>query len=525
VTPASRSKPWLGALAAAAGYSLAAPPVGWWPLGFVCLAPLVRSFDGQSWQRRAGLGAVACGGTALAATTPPLALALATFFDAPLWQAALLAVVIGLLFGGSAGAVFGVLSGDPRTLDPFRAALRLGCAWAATEEFRSVFLTGLPWLELGHLLAPAPELAQHAALGGTRLVSFGLVLSDVGVAQLARRETRRAGMVWIGTVALLGLVSLALVPAVGSPEPGAVRKAQGPQPGAVRKAQGPQPEGALRVVLVQPGLPAELRRDTGRTAEILERVVALTRQAGPADVAVWPENVVPAFLPANEALLTPALESLAETVRHVVLGAPRTSADANGAVYNAALLYSDARRVAAHDKVHPVPFAESIPAFSRGWWKRPIAVGAGDAPQTLPIPGAMLGPLICYELLFDELGVAQTRAGADVILNLSHDGYFGGSWGSRQHLLAAPLRAIELGRPLLRATSSGITVAIDSAGRVAARAPAQTPATLRVDVWPGGRATLFARFGSWFAALASAYAVYRTLRDAARFTSGRKARS
>jgi apolipoprotein N-acyltransferase len=227
--------------------------------------------------------------------------------------------------------------------------------------------------------------------------------------------------------------------------------------------------------------------------------VALTRQAGPADVAVWPENVVPAFLPANEALLTPALESLAETVRHVVLGAPRTSADANGAVYNAALLYSDARRVAAHDKVHPVPFAESIPAFSRGWWKRPIAVGAGDAPQTLPIPGAMLGPLICYELLFDELGVAQTRAGADVILNLSHDGYFGGSWGARQHLLAAPLRAIELGRPLLRATSSGITVAIDSAGRVAARAPAQTPATLRVDVWPGGRATLFARFGSWFA--------------------------
>jgi len=329
-------------------------------------------------------------------------------------------------------------------------------------------------------------------------------VSAVGVAQLGRRETRRAGMAWIGTVALVGLGSLALVPAGGSPEPG-----------AVRQARGPRPEGALRVVLVQPGLPPELRRDTGRTAEILERVVALTRRAGPADLAVWPENVVPAFLPANEGLLTPALESLGESVRHVVLGAPRTPS-ANGAVYNSALLYSDARRVAAHDKVHPVPFAESIPAFSRGWWKRPIAVGAGDTPRTLPIPGAVLGPLICYELLFDELGVAQTRAGADVILNLSHDGYFGGSWGARQHLLAAPLRAIELGRPLLRATSSGITVAIDSAGRVAARAPVQAPATLRVDVWPGGRATLFTRFGSWFAALASAYAVYRTLRDVRR---------
>lgn len=502
MTLTSRSSPWLGAAAAAAGYSLAAPPVGWWPFAFFCLAPLVRSLDGQGWRRRAGLGAVACGGTALVATSPPLASALAIFFDAPLWQGAVVAVAIGLLFGGSAGAVFGVLAGDPRRTGPFRAAIRLGCAWAAAEEFRGVFLTGLPWLELGQLLAPAPELAQHAALGGTRLVSFVLVVSAAGVSQIARRETRRAGLGWVGAVALVSVGSFAVVPAIGSPEPG-----------SVREARDPRPEGALRVVLVQPDLPSELRRDTGRTAEILERVAALTRRAGPADVAIWPENVVPAFLPANEGLLTPTLESLGDSVRHVVLGAPRASAG-NDAVYNAALLYSDARFVAAHDKVHPVPFAESIPTFSRAWWKRPIAVEAGGAPRTLPVPGAVLGPLICYELLFDELAVAQTRAGADVILNLSHDGYFGGTWGARQHLLAAPLRAIEIGRPLLRATSSGITVAIDRAGRVASRAPAQTPATLRVDVWPGGRATLFVRFGSWFAAFASAYATYRTLLDA-----------
>ena len=127
-----------------------------------------------------------------------------------------------------------------------------------------------------------------------------------------------------------------------------------------------------------------------------------------------------------------------------------------------------------------------------GFWEGRGAVAgieAGLAPVALLLDGATLGPLICYEMLFAGLARSQVRAGADLLVNLSHDGYFGGEAGARQHLTAAILRAAELGRPVLRATSDGFTVAIDARGRIQARLPAGQPGVLVVDVWPRSSAT------------------------------------
>lgn len=78
--------------------------------------------------------------------------------------------------------------------------------------------------------------------------------------------------------------------------------------------------------------------------------------------------------------------------------------------------------------------------------------------------------------------------GARILVNLSHDGYFGGDAGARQHLVAAVSRAAELRRPVLRSTSDGITAAIDARGRRVAMLPSREPGVLVVDVWPGGDA-------------------------------------
>jgi apolipoprotein N-acyltransferase len=108
----------------------------------------------------------------------------------------------------------------------------------------------------------------------------------------------------------------------------------------------------------------------------------------------------------------------------------------------------------------------------------------------------LLGPLICYEMLFAGIARQLVRDGAGVLVNLSNDGYFGGSGGAEQHLTAAVLRAIELRRPVLRATSDGITVAIDQAGRVVGRLEDRSPGALAVDVWPQSALSSATRAGS-----------------------------
>ncbi|MCP4004059.1 MAG: hypothetical protein GY725_07685 [bacterium] len=108
------------------------------------------------------------------------------------------------------------------------------------------------------------------------------------------------------------------------------------------------------------------------------------------------------------------------------------------------------------------------------------------------------------------------EGGAGILLNLSNDGGFGGSAGAQQHLGAAVLRAIELRRPLLRATSDGITVAIDSGGRVVGRLPARQPAMLEVRVWPGRDTTVFQRFGNAFSWIATLLCAIWTLGESLR---------
>lgn len=511
---------WPATLACAAGtgalFALASPPAGLWPLAWICLVPMLRALRGRGPLSRAGVGALSGSLAALLTVVFPLGSAFSRFFQLPLAEGAAAALVVGCVFGGGGFAIFGALAGDPWREGAARSIARTGLAWVAGDLVRTSALTGLPWLLLGQLLAPVPELAQLAAVGGTALVSLWLACGNATLLALARREGRRSAA-WSALVLLaVGWGAATTAPAPGIDAPGGVLLSTAEEPA----------RGVLRAALVQPAVPDAWRKDPARVEDTLGQLVALSRRAGPVDLIVWPENAIHVFLPSNRDRVTDALAALDTPPRGLLLGAPRFDPADPVRTHTSALLFDgQGRPLAFHDKVHLVPFTEYQPwPVARLGLEGP-AMKPGPSPVPLPLDGVRLGPLICYELLFADLTRSLVGDDAQLLVNISNDGWFGGSGGAEQHLTAAVLRAIEFRRPVLRSTSDGITVAVDAAGRIVGRIPERDPGVLVVDVRPNLSTTLYLRIGdapAWFAALIACILTLREITQCLRRSGDNK---
>jgi apolipoprotein N-acyltransferase len=161
-----------------------------------------------------------------------------------------------------------------------------------------------------------------------------------------------------------------------------------------------------------------------------------------------------------------------------------------------------------YDKHHLVPFGEFIPLGAR-WFVDMMRIPLGDFNRgiLLQVPFKVgdqwVMPNICYEDLFGEEIAAQLAAGstsglpqATILLNMSNIAWFGNSIALPQHLQISQMRALETGRPMLRATNTGATAVIDAAGRIVARLPYFTRGTLAVDVQGYAGLTPYARYGN-----------------------------
>lgn len=490
------ARPFLGvraAIACAAAsallFALAQPPTGAWPLAFGVFAPLLVALAGRGIAARVKLGALCGSLAALAVAVGPAATGAAEFSGRPWWQAWLLTALVGQLFGGTGFAVFAALAGDPLRAPLGRAALRAGLAFAAAELVRSTMLGGLPWLLLAHALAAQPALLGLAPLGGVALLSAWVAATAVAIARLVVGPTRLR--------AALLLVAL-LVAGVGA------SWRMSDTDAALRRAGPTRPPGSLRVALVQPALPMQQWANPIRTSDTVDHLVALTTaalDANAVDLVVWPENSIQALLPANDAQVEKALGALEGRAAHLLLGAPRYEPPRSTERFNAALLYREtAVPIAIHDKTHLLPFFEAVPE-----WLASGAPGlsAGSAPAVLRSGDQIsLAPLLCYEVLFPGVARRQVSDGATLLVNLSNDAWFAGSGGAEQHFAAAVVLAATFGRPLLRATPSGVTAAVAASGRVAARLPPDRPGVLIVDVVPAHGLTPAARLGdvpAWIA--------------------------
>jgi apolipoprotein N-acyltransferase len=237
------------------------------------------------------------------------------------------------------------------------------------------------------------------------------------------------------------------------------------------------------------------------------------------DLIVWPESPSPFYT--NDPLFRDAVSELArQSGTWVVAGsigitpamnatmhAATNSGGGRSQIFNSAVLVNpQGEWVGRYDKVHLVPFGEYLPfprvfAFAGGLTREVGEFQRGASRAPLDAGGQRLGMFICYESIFPDEVRQGPLQGAQVLVNISNDGWYGDSGAWKQHLEQTQMRAIENGRWLLAATNTGMTASIDPYGRIVAATPRKVRTALAAPYALSSSTTFYTRHGDWFAYL------------------------
>ena len=392
--------------------------------------------------------------------------------------------------------------------------------WVALEWLRGWFFIGFPWAALGYSQYRHHDLVQIAEVTGVYGVSAILVLFNMVIVGIL--PERAAGTLperAAGTPPrrlVPALVALTLL-VVGVPTWGRWR--------AAALARRP-PAGTLRVALAQGNVEQAHKWDPAYQDETLARYRALTAEAAArrADLVVWPETATPFFFQEPGPRRDAVLETAEKNGVYLLFGSPAFRQDPSGAIQelNRVYLVSPAgRELATYDKMQLVPFGEYVPYAQVLFFVRRVVEAVGDVvpglvPTVFRLPWARFGVAICYEDVFPAVTRRFVARGADFLVNITNDAWYGPTSAPHQHLAQATFRAIEGRVPLLRAANTGISAVIDVDGRIRWQSPLFEPLVQVEQIgWPGVR-TFYTRFGdvfAWASALASLAAIgYGALR-------------
>ena len=458
----------VGALAAGLLLELSFAPVEAWALAPVGVAVLTLAVRGAAPRRAALLGLLA----GLALFVPLLHWSGAVAGSAA-WLALALLQALFLAPLGAALAVVQRLSAWP----VWTAAL-----WVGEEALRDRLpFGGFPWGRLAFSQGATP-LTPVAALGGAPLVTFAVALLGTLLAALVLRRSR--------VVALVPAVVL-LAAAVAVPTPTA----------------GP----TTRVALVQGNVPRLGLDAFAQRAAVLDAHVRGTRQlaedvragrtARP-DLVVWPENASD-LDPFTDARAYATIDAVVRDVGVPVLVGAVLQGPGDK-ITNAGIVWDPVTGPGErYVKQHPVPFGEYMPY--RSLLRRvsskvdlvPRDFARGDRPGVLQVGPATVGDVICFEVAYDGLVRDAVRGGGRVVVVQTNNATFGRSAQPAQQLAMGRLRAVEHGRTVLVAATSGISAVIAPDGRLVQQAGVFTPAVLTAEVPLRDAQTPATRLGTW----------------------------
>jgi apolipoprotein N-acyltransferase len=364
--------------------------------------------------------------------------------------------------------------------------------WVALELGITRILTGFPWGLLGLSQYKNLSFIQIAGVTGIYGVSFVLISFQslfVYSIRSAKRLPFACGTILLVAVHLAGFLVL-----------GRVRETPETFPAAV----------------IQGNVSSDVYWKETPPAEILtlfEDHLALTRQAAEqgAQLIVWPEFTVPMCFSCDDPLYKSFKEVLTRYVREsgrtLLLGTNETSGTTGRPLYyNTALCLGPDRDVTRYAKMHLVPFGEYTPYKPIFGFIDRVTHAIGEVtPGTEFVlhtfAGEKFGTPICYEIIFPDLVRRFTKCGADFLVTITNDGWYGTTSAPYQHFANAIFRAVENRRFLLRAATTGVSGIVDPYGRIVSSTAVGEKTTLTGRVTPSHRPTFYARFGDLFAGI------------------------
>ncbi|HET9088041.1 MAG TPA: apolipoprotein N-acyltransferase [Acidobacteriaceae bacterium] len=392
-----------------------------------------------------------------------------------------------------------------------------GALWSApflwvTMELGCARITSFPWNQLGYSQIDNLLLTRLAPWTGTYGISFLIVAGNSAIACFFLLRNHSVRLI-APSLALLVVVALYM---------------------GFSRAIPAQPA-AAEAILLQPNL--DVGEESGWTGDSFDRQIGKFARLSESDckkyfaglpiartpivrpkcssempviqLILWPES--PAPLIDNNPQFRRALSALAQATHAAIIvgdtAIQQASGKDTGDIYNsAAFITSDGLFAGRYDKIHLVPFGEHVPfpellSFAGSLTAEVGQMTPGTRRVVFAAAGHHYGPFICYEAIFADEVRQFTKLGADVLVNISDDGWYGDTSAPWQHLNMARMRAIENDRWLLRDTNNGVTAVVDPYGRVLQTSPRHVQTSLAAHFGYVKWQTFYTRHGDVFALL------------------------
>ena len=483
---------------------------GWWPLLFIALVPLLLFCQRQAPQTAAISGLIA-GFLYQCASLYWILIVLVVYGEISVWlsvSALLLVAGYMSIYMSFFCALFAAIcrrftcangSYSPCTL--FLLMLAAPVMWVSLDYLRGFLLTGFPWMDLGYGLYAKPTLLLAADLGGHHLLTFSLILTNVLISSCfllrAQVQRRRAHLLILGSGAAFVLVIFFVYPHWRAPLVEAELQ------------NAPQ----AKIAVVQGNVDQAVKWSEDMKEETVAKYLRLSQQAlaEKPTMLVWPETALP-FYPQQDPLVQAISRFAAETQASLLTGAPLFNIDRSDGTnevqyFNGALLFGPSGKVtASHAKQHLVPFGEYVPLRQFLPFLEPLVENVGDftpGQESGPMSAGdlRLGVLICYESIFPVIARDSVYHGANALVNLTNDAWFGRSSAAEQSLSMAVLRAIENRRFLVRSANTGFSGFVDPLGHITGKTMLFTEGTFTKTIYLLNSQSFFTRFGYHFGPL------------------------
>lgn len=368
--------------------------------------------------------------------------------------------------------------------------LLIALGWAVVEYGRTILLTGFPWNLIAATIIDLPYVQLSPYIGPYALGALILIPSVVLARMLvAETDNTRRVLAIAGTAVFL--IGWGVI-------------------GIVATDRGEAAAGETRTVaLLQPNIEQGVRWDATQAINLLFLMQEMTEEAqrSGAEVIIWPESTVPLRF-AETMVYRHWIEEF--TRAHdvdIILGSVATDPRDQNRIWNSAFLVSEGEIRGRYDKMRLVPFGEYVPLRRALFFAEKLVRTVGTfefGESDEPLRGKeSYGVGICYEIVYPQIGAQQIRNGAEILVTITNDAWYGESSAARQHLDSARLRAVEGRRWLVRAATTGISAAVDPNGRIIEQIPMNRKGIIMTEVPVRTGLTPYVRWGDWFPLVAA----------------------